>query len=180
MKKGRLWVIFVMAVLMAVGATFNSAVALEADHWEGQWFKGKISGGGYCNDSGNMDKDKLKGTIYIKIDSAWPTGMGVYLLFEDEGKQWNYITMTLDLEMGNYDRGVFNTHFTMTESGDTSDVYLGFLLTGKENKKNGELKKGTLKTICGAQIGYCTMSISAKTKTIKESKVPQDVKDALP
>ena len=179
MKKIRWWVIFGMAVLM-LAAAFNCAYALDAGDWEGEWLKGKLSGGGYCDDNGTMAKSKLKGTIYIKIDSAWPSGMDALLFVNEGNKKWQYLTMTLEREMGDFERGVFNTHFIIAEGSDTSDVYLGFLLTGKENKKNGELKKGTLKTICGLQIGHCTMSVSFKGKTIEEKKVPQEVKAALP
>ncbi len=181
MKTVRLMTILAMTLLMLCTATNRRAYALMHDDWQGQWLKGKLSGGGFCNNNGNMEKEKLNGTVYIKITHTGFSGMEAYLVFYDEGNHyWDSLKMDLERTMGNYDRGIFTTYFQITEGADTSDIYLGFVLSGKQNKKTGELKKGTLKTICGAQVGYCTMSIGIKSKTVKEKKVPREVKDALP
>ncbi len=181
MKTVRLMTILAMTLLMLCSTADHRACALTYGDWQGRWFKGKLSGGGYCEDNAKMEKEKLKGTVYIQITHTGFSAMEAYLVFYDkDNRKWDSLKMDLEREMGDFNRGIFTTHFQITEGADTSDIYLGLILSGKENRKTGELKKANLKTVCGAMVGYCTLSVGIKAKTIKERKVPQEVKNALP
>lgn len=182
MKIGKVWTITILAAFMLAVLGLNCAHALDGADWENQWFKAKLSGNGYCNFIGSMEKDRLNTRIYIYIDDAvsLDTMESYVVFFSSDDSKWVDIPMTLKLIMGDYDKGVLNTHLVVEGDTADSDVYLGLLLSGKANKRTGGLKKASLKTIGGVELGgECTMSMKFNAKLIKESKVPQEVIDAI-
>ncbi len=179
-----------LAIIMLIGISHGTTNALEPEDWAGTWFKIKVNLKAACDDLTDSNQDLHNGSgkeeAWLYFDPEYDGGDDIssFLIIDDNGV-WQAAPVTLTRVLGSANDLVLESdNVDVDDSANIIEVYFFVRATAKEKK--GALSGAKLKSVAGTVYvlenndNECNGDLKLKGKLVKDDKVPQAVKDALP